>query len=136
VTGQFAPLILQVTLADFIRQGYFAAHLKRMRRLYARRQKLFLELCDRHLSRWLHVAENDAGMQLLGKFVWPFDDQMVAAAALRRGVDVQPISINFQQSPPQHGLLLGFAGLDERATVAAISALKATFRDLEHATGA
>jgi GntR family transcriptional regulator / MocR family aminotransferase len=136
VTGQFAPLILQVTLADFIRQGYFAAHLKRMRRLYARRQKLFLELCDRHLSRWLHVAENDAGMQLLGKFVWPFDDQMVAAAALRRGVDVQPISINFQQYPPQHGLLLGFAGLDERATVAAIAALRATFHDLEHATGA
>ena len=32
VTGQFAPLLLQLTLADFIREGYFATHLKRMRR--------------------------------------------------------------------------------------------------------
>jgi GntR family transcriptional regulator/MocR family aminotransferase len=134
VTGQFAPLILQLTLADFIQQGYFAAHLKRMRRLYARRQKLFLELCDRHLSRWLAVAENDAGMQLLGRFVRPFDDQEVAAAALQRGVDVQPISINYQQHA-QHGLLLGFAGLDERATLAAIAALQNTFRDLERKPG-
>jgi GntR family transcriptional regulator / MocR family aminotransferase len=134
VTGQFAPLILQLTLADFIRQGYFAMHLKRMRRLYARRQKLFLELCDRHLARWMSVAENDAGMQLLGRFVWPFDDQKVAAAALKRGVDVQPISINFYQYPPEHGLLLGFAGLDERETIAAVAGLEATFRDLESTT--
>ena len=47
VTGHFAPLILQATLADFIRQGYFAAHLRRMRTLYARRQAEFVELCER-----------------------------------------------------------------------------------------
>ena len=34
VTGQFAPVLLQVTVADFITQGYFATHLRRMRRLY------------------------------------------------------------------------------------------------------
>ena len=38
ITGQFAPLLLQATVNDFIKQGYFATHLKRMRRLYARRQ--------------------------------------------------------------------------------------------------
>jgi DNA-binding transcriptional MocR family regulator len=58
----------------------------------------------------------------------------VAAAALQRGVDVQPISINYQQHA-QHGLLLGFAGLDERATLAAIAALQNTFRDLERKPG-
>ncbi len=38
VSGQFAPPLLQATVADFIREGHFASHLKRMRRLYAGRQ--------------------------------------------------------------------------------------------------
>jgi len=58
VTGQFAPLLLQVTLADFIRQGHFASHLKRMRRLYARRQERFVELCRQHLGPWMTVDAN------------------------------------------------------------------------------
>jgi GntR family transcriptional regulator/MocR family aminotransferase len=131
VTGQFAPLLLQVTLADFIRQGYFASHLKRMRRLYARRQERFVELCHEHLGRWLSVDANDSGIQLLGRFNRPLDDRAVAAAALREGVDVQPISINYHHDAPEHGLLMGYAGLDERQTLAAIMALQAAFRSLE-----
>jgi GntR family transcriptional regulator/MocR family aminotransferase len=131
VTGQFAPLLLQVTLADFIRQGYFASHLKRMRRLYARRQERFVELCHEHLGHWMSVDANDSGIQLLGRFTRPLDDRAVAAAALRQGVDVQPISINYHHDAPEHGLLMGYAGLDERQTVAAVMALQAAFRSLE-----
>ena len=135
VTGQFAPLLVQFTLADFIRQGYFAAHLKRMRRLYARRQRLFVEACTRELGQWISVAENDAGMQVLGKLAPPLDDQMVAAHALKHGVDVQPISINFYHHPPEHGLLLGYAGVDEREMALAVAALRATFQELESRGG-
>ena len=130
VTGQFAPLLIQVTLADFIRQGYFASHLKRMRRLYARRQERFVELCQQHLGRWMTVVANDSGIQLLGRFTRPLDDRAVAAAALAQGVDVQPISINYHHDAPEHGLLMGYAGLDERQTLAAIAALQAAFRSL------
>src|SRR6478752_3294054 len=135
VTGQFAPLLLQLTLADFIREGYFARHLKRMRRLYARRQKRFVELCGKHLGRWLAVAENDAGMQVLGRLVAPFNDQEVVEAGLRHGLDLQPISINFHVDPPEQGLLLGFAQLNERKALGAILALKATFAGLERQRG-
>ena len=44
LTGHFAPLILQATLADFIEKGYFFAHLNRMRRLYGQRRDRFLKL--------------------------------------------------------------------------------------------
>ena len=70
-TGHSAPLLLQATLADFIKQGYFATHLRRMRSLYARRQQRFVELCREQLSEWMMVAENDSGMQLFGEFVSP-----------------------------------------------------------------
>ena len=130
VTGQFAPLLLQATLADFIREGYFAAHLKRMRRLYARRQEQFIELCHQRLAQWMTVTENDSGMQVLGRFVFPFDDRAVAAAALARGIDVQPVSINYGHDEPEHGLLLGYAGLNGEQMMQAVTALRATFQDL------
>jgi GntR family transcriptional regulator/MocR family aminotransferase len=131
ITGQFAPLLLQSALADFILEGHFASHLRRMRRLYARRQKFFVELCNDRLREWLTVSENDAGMQTIGRFVQSFDDREVAATALARGVHVQPVSINFHDDPPEHGLLLGFAALGERQAGSAVAALRATFEELE-----
>jgi GntR family transcriptional regulator / MocR family aminotransferase len=130
VTGQFAPLLLQLTLADFIREGYFARHLKRMRRLYSRRQRHFVDLCSKYLSQWLSVSENEAGMQVLGRLSERLTDREVVAAGLRHGLDLQPISINFHFDKPEQGLLLGFAQLNERQAMNAVLALKATFASL------
>jgi GntR family transcriptional regulator/MocR family aminotransferase len=129
VTGQFAPLLLQATLADFIREGYFATHLKRMRRLYVRRQTAFVDLCRRELGVWMDVSENDAGMQILGWLKPPYDDRVIASAALRHGVDVQPVSINYNHDAPRHGLLLGYAALSDREVLRAINGLKAAFEE-------
>ncbi len=133
ITGHFAPLLLQATLADFIKQGYFATHLRRMRKLYERRQERFVGLCQEHLGRWMSVAANDSGMQLFGRFLMPFDDREVAAVALTYRVDAQPVSANYQCDPPQHGLLLGYAGLNDRQSLAAIGGLRSTFEKLEPA---
>ncbi|MER9880749.1 PLP-dependent aminotransferase family protein [Mesorhizobium sp. M0118] len=131
ITGQFAPLILQATVNDFIMQGYFATHLKRMRRLYARRQANFVKLCQEDLAEWLTVTENDSGMQLLASFVRPYKDSDVVAAALKEGLDVQGISINYHSTEPEHGLLLGYAAMDERQILRAVLALRAAFLRLD-----
>ena len=44
VTGQFAPLLTQAALADFMNEGHFTRHLRRMRRLYAERRNCALPL--------------------------------------------------------------------------------------------
>jgi GntR family transcriptional regulator/MocR family aminotransferase len=131
VTGQFAPSLLQVTVADFIRDGHFATHLKRMRRLYARRQALFLELSRTHLRHWIGVAENDSGLQLFGHFTRALDDCRIASAALHQGVNVQPVSINYHHDKASHGLLLGYAALDEREMIKAIDALRRAFLECD-----
>ena len=131
ITGQFAPLILQATVNDFIKQGYFATHLKRMRRLYARRQANFVKLCREHLGEWVTVSENDSGMQLLASFTRPLNDVDVVAAAVKEGLDVQAISINYHSTAPEHGLLLGYAAMDERQILRAVLALRAAFMRLD-----
>lgn len=135
ITGHFAPLVLQSALADFIAEGHFATHLKRMRRLYARRQKEFVALCNSRLGRWLAVTENDSGMQVMGRFARPFDDCRFAAMALGNGIQVQPLSINFHFDAPEQGLLLGFAALDEREMSQAIVRLRASFEAFERGAG-
>lgn len=131
VSGQFAPLLLQSTLADFMQEGHFALHLKRMRRLYARRQAMLIGLCEERLAPWLSISANDTGMQLFARLRPQWDDRIVAEAALRRGVDVQPVSINYWHQTPEHGLLLGFAALDEKAMSVAMTRLQAAFTDLD-----
>jgi GntR family transcriptional regulator/MocR family aminotransferase len=131
VSGQFAPPLIQVTVADFIREGYFASHLKRMRRLYSARQVAFVELCRDLLGRWLRVEENDSGMQVLARFIEPSDDCEFAAAALRNGVDVQPVSIDYHCDTPESGLLLGFAALSTSQAEKAVRALRKTFLEFE-----
>lgn len=135
ITGQFAPLILQAALADFIREGHFAAHLKRMRSLYARRQAYLLGLCASQLGEWMEVSASDSGIQLLGRFRKPFDDRQVAQEAALHGIDAQPLSANFHCDEPQRGLLLGYARLAERESHAAVAGLRNLFQtfDTRHA---
>ena len=38
-TGQFAPLLTQAALADFMNEGHLTRHLRRMRRLYSLRRQ-------------------------------------------------------------------------------------------------
>ncbi len=133
ITGQFAPLVLQASVRDFIEEGHFARHLRRMRRLYARRQEEFVRLCAGHLGEWITVSENDSGMQVMARFTRPWDDREVVAAALEEGLDIQSVSMNWHCTAPEHGLLLGFAAHDERQALRIVAALRATFERLDRA---
>jgi len=131
VTGQFAPQLLQVAVADFMRDGYFAAHLKRMRRLYAKRQAKFVEICRELIGAWATVEENDSGMQVLARLAAGLDDQLVCETARSCGVDVQPVSIDYHCDSPESGLLLGFAALDTATAERGLLALRTAFLKIE-----
>lgn len=130
-TGQYPPLSLQVTLADFISQGFFAAHLRRMRRLYARRQRAFVAACREHLSKWLTVSEMDAGMQVIGRLFPGFSDSEVLSAASRHQVHFSRLSAQYRHTPPEQGLILGYAGLGRAQALAGVERLRRAFVELE-----
>lgn len=46
---------------------------------------------------------------------------------------MQPVSINYYRDRPRHGLLLGYAALDEAETLKAVTTLRATFEEIERA---
>lgn len=54
----------QLALAEFLRSGQFALHLRRMRRLYRERRDALVEALDKHLGSIATVCGASAGMHL------------------------------------------------------------------------
>jgi len=108
------PTIEQAVLADFIREGHFARHIRRMRVLYAERQAALVEAARRELAGLLDVRPAEAGMHLVGWLPAGIDDVTAAQRAAAHGVDVQPLSLYSLEGIQRAGLLLGYAAVDTR----------------------
>ena len=115
-TGHFAPLVPQAALTDFMNEGHLTRHLRRMRRLYAARRQYFIDSCAEHLSEWLKLRPTESGIQLVGIFHSGHDDRIVAALAHDQGINVSPLSIQYQHDKGERGLVMGFAASDEKTT--------------------
>ncbi|MCB1491935.1 MAG: PLP-dependent aminotransferase family protein [Rhodobiaceae bacterium] len=113
LTGQFAPLLLQATLADFIDQGYFFRHLNRVRRIYGQRRALFTDLFRDHLSEWLDLYDGWSGIQIAAGFRTETDDAAVVARCKAEGINPAPLSLHYAQPPGRPGLLMGYATVPE-----------------------
>src|SRR5262249_14694306 len=60
----FSPTLYQLALADFLTEGHFARHLRRMRGLYDRRRSALLEGLARHCDGRLTVHNAEAGLHV------------------------------------------------------------------------
>ncbi|MCE6983632.1 PLP-dependent aminotransferase family protein, partial [Pseudomonas frederiksbergensis] len=65
VLDRSPPTLLQAVTADFMSEGHFIGHIRRMRTLYQARQQCLLEVLQRRLGGFLQVAPVEAGMHLI-----------------------------------------------------------------------
>ena len=109
VTNRHAPLPDQVVLCDFISEGHFGRHLRRMREVYSERLSVLLESARQKLDGLLEVSNIEAGLQTVGWLDARIDDEAAVKAAAARQVEVVPLSRYDRGQPKRKGLLLGFA---------------------------
>jgi GntR family transcriptional regulator/MocR family aminotransferase len=112
VSLRHAPLLDQAILCDFITEGHFARHIRRMRELYAERLSAFLKLAREHLSELLEIPTVEAGLQTVGWLAPGVRAKRVAAEAAEHGVEVIPLSRYSKRPYSREGLILGFASVD------------------------
>lgn len=129
-TGQFAPLVLQAALADFITEGHMSRHLKRMRRIYTQRRQLFREIVAERLRDEITLSPAEAGIQVVGYLRQGIDDIKVSQAAARRAINVSPLSKYFQNTAPTQGLVLGYAACDAAQTRDGVERLAAAIGEV------
>jgi GntR family transcriptional regulator/MocR family aminotransferase len=112
VVGQHAPLLEQAVLADFIIDGHFGRHLRRMREIYAERLGVLQEEAHARLDGLLEIGGIDAGLQTIGWLAGGLEEADVVRAAARRDVEVVPVSRYARLPMARQCLQLGFAAID------------------------
>jgi GntR family transcriptional regulator / MocR family aminotransferase len=114
-TDTCSASLYQSVMADFIREGHFARHIARMRKLYAQRRRALVEEIQQQLSEKLEVLGAEAGMQLAALLPRGVDDVTVARRAAKKGVSARPLSACYLNARARGGLILGYGGTDTAA---------------------
>jgi GntR family transcriptional regulator/MocR family aminotransferase len=112
ITSRHAPLLEQAILCDFIAEGHFGRHLRRMRQIYAERHSVLQECAREKLAGLLEIIGIEAGLQTAAWVCDGLTGRAVAAAASKRNVEVMPLSAHWQGKVLREGLHLGFAAVD------------------------
>lgn len=105
------PEANQMALANFIADGHFASHLRRMRDLYAGRRQDFLHMAQTTGATLYDVDMPDSGMNAIVWLRAGLDDRAVAHQAVQAGVHAYPLGEYGVGPLPRPGLLLGFTGV-------------------------
>ncbi|GGY05040.1 GntR family transcriptional regulator [Litchfieldella qijiaojingensis] len=104
---------VQAALAEFIAQGHFSRHVRRMRDCYRRRQARLREALAPAVACGLTLSEGQAGMHLVA---WLDDletERTLVAHAAEQNVTLSPLSRYYLRQPGRPGLVLGYAGARE-----------------------
>jgi GntR family transcriptional regulator / MocR family aminotransferase len=112
ITCRHAPLLAQAVLADFIAEGHFGRHIRRMRTIYAERLGVLLDGAEGRLGGLLDLPPVEAGLQTVGWLQQGIESGRAADAAAARGVDVTPLGAYASRPLAREGLQLGFAAVD------------------------
>jgi GntR family transcriptional regulator/MocR family aminotransferase len=112
------PYLFQAGVADFIAEGHFSRHLKKMRLLYAERRLLTQRIFQETLGDRIRIDLQPGGLHMLARLADHEDDVMLAAQASAAGLALNPLSRWYINAKPQRGLLLGFANvIDEENAI-------------------
>ena len=126
--GLIASSHIQEALAEFIADGHFLAHLRRVRRLYHARRDHLVEGLERHLGEVLSVEVPSGGIQLVARLKRGRADQAAVKRLVDAGVETRALSSLALGKPRDHGLLLGFAAWRETEISAAVRTMASCFQ--------
>ena len=112
VSTHHPPLLEQAVLCDFIAEGHFARHIRRMRELYAERLSVLLECARQKLADTLEISKVEAGLQTIGWLRPGFSADQVSQLAAARNVEVVPVNRYAFGRSRREAVVLGFAAVD------------------------
>ena len=107
--------LTQLTLAEFIREGHYAAHVRKMRQLYGKRRDALVAVIERTLGPEYVLHQSHAGLHLILALPGSIDDVALSAELEQRGVLTRPLSGYYMGSGRRNGLLLGYACVEADA---------------------
>jgi GntR family transcriptional regulator/MocR family aminotransferase len=120
----FSSTLYQAVLTDFIQEGHFARHIRRMRMLYMDRRGALVHAIQSQMGDRLEVIGAEAGMHLVALLPRGVNDVVVSKNAAQRGISAMPLSTCYLTPPNRGGLILGYGGANLHQIHDGISKLK------------
>jgi GntR family transcriptional regulator / MocR family aminotransferase len=128
-TDQFSSTLYQAVMTDFIREGHFSRHIRRMRMLYLQRRTALVEAIHERMGDQLEVIGADAGMHLVALLPPGVSDVAISRKAAAMGISAMPLSSCYAKAPVRGGLILGYGGTDARQIRDGIGKLRMSVQD-------
>ncbi len=122
------PMLTQAIVADFIREGHFARHIRRMRLIYGeRRAKLIDSLC-KELPAGMEVTGGEAGMHV-AVTLDDVNDVKVCERAAGRKLWLWPLSLCYVGESCRQGFILGFGSAPVEQIPQAVRRLRSVIEE-------
>jgi len=117
------PGFYQEVLADFIEEGHFARHIRRMRVHYGGLRRVLFDSLSKNLGDCLDVIGDEAGMHLTVALRGAHLDGEMSQRAVRQNLSLWPLSRLYMKNARQ-GFILGFGGTTMREIPHAVRRLR------------
>ncbi|MEJ2617813.1 MAG: PLP-dependent aminotransferase family protein, partial [Ignavibacteriaceae bacterium] len=118
------PIFEQIVLTKFLDGGYFTRHLRKMRLLYKARQEFLINEINKDRNEILRAQPSPSGMHIIAWLPKDFDDQEIAAEALKNNIIVRALSEYSTKFFREPGLLLGYTAFNKEEIKNGIKRLK------------
>lgn len=106
-----SPQLQQAVLAQFIEEGHFRRHLRRMCLLYQRKWEYFMTRWQQTGNTVLQPVAHSAGMHVVLR--GNIDEQAASTLLMQHGFGCAKLSGYYISPPIQTGLVLGYANASE-----------------------
>jgi len=135
IMDRHSSVIDQAIMCDFITEGHFGRHIRRMREIYAGRLAVLREAVEKKLGGAMRIGEVEAGVHTVGYLNHGISAVEVARLAARDNVEVVPLQAFTLKAPVPESLLLGFGAVDDRELRRGVDVLAAAIEKPVAKTG-
>jgi GntR family transcriptional regulator/MocR family aminotransferase len=114
IMDRHTPILEQRVLTDFIKEGHFDRHVRRMRALYDSRRQKLVGMLENHFGNYVRIMGENSGMHLMIRLKtrWKSDDVVRRAEAA--GVGLTDARVYYHGRGRGDEFVLGYAALSER----------------------
>jgi GntR family transcriptional regulator / MocR family aminotransferase len=119
------PYLNQAVLTDFIKEGHFARHIRRMRLLYGQNRSALINALRREFGSTLEILGSEAGMHLVVILPKGLRDVDIAEKAACQKLWLYPLSPSYLGEVSRQGFILGFSGTTVAEMPSAVRRLRA-----------
>lgn len=130
VIDRQSPILEQLVLAEFMKEGHFARHIRKMRMLYKERQEFLINEIKKELGNLITIQPSASGMHVLAWLPEHLDDKEVSKTLSCNNLTTYPLSsfvLKFKRKP---ALILGYTAFNKEKIRWGVNILRDTIKSL------